>query len=116
MHICTSIQYKEQKMYVLIKDHVLWQSLFFWEDYFWDSIQKNQDEFKKMEDAHFTKEQLRLITKYLPEWVGKNMYGWGKLPLESLDLFTQNVVEKVGGISQEQLQKIQDKIRKYAPK
>eukprot|EP01120_Amphizonella_sp_Union-15-10_P001571 TRINITY_DN11729_c0_g1_i1.p1 TRINITY_DN11729_c0_g1~~TRINITY_DN11729_c0_g1_i1.p1 ORF type:complete len:245 (-),score=45.31 TRINITY_DN11729_c0_g1_i1:59-793(-) len=99
MECSTSIIWttKEKKKHVnhMIKDyinqHVIWQNLNFWEEYFWD---KTSQSFSTVKSKPI-EEQITFMAKLLKDF-GRNMIGWGNLPLETLSLFLTDMAKKNG--------------------
>jgi len=66
-----------------IKDNHLWKDQSFWEDYFWQLIM-NMPDFKKLDMEGFTHKQIKIISRELPRFVKRCMWGWGSTNLDTL--------------------------------
>eukprot|EP01126_Amoeba_proteus_P051363 TRINITY_DN6128_c0_g1_i27.p1 TRINITY_DN6128_c0_g1~~TRINITY_DN6128_c0_g1_i27.p1 ORF type:complete len:322 (+),score=70.87 TRINITY_DN6128_c0_g1_i27:396-1361(+) len=72
-----------------IQDHFVWQNLFFWEEYFWDSVaQSFSDQFGQT--TEFKSIHKEFIKNKLTDFY-KVMEGWGRLPLDSIALLAENI-------------------------
>eukprot|EP01125_Pyxidicula_operculata_P016913 TRINITY_DN5869_c0_g2_i1.p2 TRINITY_DN5869_c0_g2~~TRINITY_DN5869_c0_g2_i1.p2 ORF type:complete len:765 (-),score=298.59 TRINITY_DN5869_c0_g2_i1:183-2477(-) len=82
-----------------IKEHVIWQSLFFWEEYFFDSIahsfQKNFGDNDEKQSSEYNQKEKEFFKESLKKFA-KKMQGWGKLPNESIEFFVGNIADTIG--------------------
>jgi len=90
--------YKKDFLEFRIKDHVIWQSLFFWTEYFWDTIAinfKNIMGDSAMEAEAYSDNEKEYLKKQLKKF-SIRMSGWGELPQESVAMFTENMADSIG--------------------
>lgn len=79
-----------------IKEHVVWQSLFFWEEYFWDTIAHSfQQRFGDATGDKYSPAAKEFLTQELKKF-SKNMVGWGGLQAEAVAFFSQNLAMEIG--------------------
>eukprot|EP01125_Pyxidicula_operculata_P012165 TRINITY_DN3990_c0_g1_i1.p1 TRINITY_DN3990_c0_g1~~TRINITY_DN3990_c0_g1_i1.p1 ORF type:complete len:373 (+),score=148.05 TRINITY_DN3990_c0_g1_i1:138-1121(+) len=75
-----------------IRDHYVWQNLFFWEEYFWDTAANSLPwTIEANSDAGFSKSQKEHLQKYIITFT-TNMLGWGTLPVPAIQLFVENLL------------------------
>uniref|UniRef100_A0A6B2KXU5 Calponin-homology (CH) domain-containing protein n=1 Tax=Arcella intermedia TaxID=1963864 RepID=A0A6B2KXU5_9EUKA len=96
---------------VLIKRHPVWQNIDFWREYFWDLMSVK---FKKVVDemsvgGEYSTKQKEFLIKHLSKFT-MGIYGWGELPPEAIDLFTESMAMEIG-LSEAQ---IADMLKKQA--
>jgi len=84
--------YMEQR----IKEHVIWQSLWFWEEYFWDTIAVNFRNFLgegSGGDEEYSRKEKDYLKKQLTKFSKKMS---GKLSTASVEYFISNMADSIG--------------------
>jgi len=88
--------YKKDFIEDRIKNHPIWQSLFFWEEYFWDTIAINfQTVVEGLEGEEYSEKEKDYLKKALKKYAIR-MLGWGELRQESVAMFTENMADSIG--------------------
>eukprot|EP01125_Pyxidicula_operculata_P010718 TRINITY_DN352_c1_g1_i1.p1 TRINITY_DN352_c1_g1~~TRINITY_DN352_c1_g1_i1.p1 ORF type:complete len:878 (-),score=240.74 TRINITY_DN352_c1_g1_i1:124-2757(-) len=93
-----------------IKTNQIWKDYAFWEDFFWQSL-TSLPEFKQMQSG-FNENQKKVIASFLPEFVRKQMWGWGTTSYEEMELFVKNI-SKQTDLESYLKDKVMDKIRVF---
>jgi hypothetical protein len=82
-----------------IKEHHIWSNLRFWEELFWDTLAKEGKKVfragKELDPQLLSPKQQIFVILQLQQMI-ERMWGWGKLPVPSIQLFVSNMGKQLG--------------------
>jgi len=89
-----------------IRTHFIWQNLFFWEEYFWDSAAGSIPwTLDPSSESNYSKSQKEFLGKYIKTFATQ-MLDWGNLPSPAVQLFVSNITNDLGFDDDQALSKI----------